>query len=145
MNRPASLFDHLNNLSLYKKRWEDLSESDKKSFSIYMINRFISMDSRYIEVVNELQKYTNSQLSPKEVYNFYKEFIPRRKNFFYYIKGKKSDENKEIRDYIMKYYEVGKREASQYISMLKKEEIINILKKYGLDEKELKTLIKTIK
>ena len=37
--------------------WDNLTESDKKTWSNYMVHRFISMKAEWIEVVNEIQQY----------------------------------------------------------------------------------------
>ena len=61
-----TLFDHLShicekqNLNYY----DTLDEVDKKTFSIYMINRFLSMNIDYLPVVNEIQQYWD-QLTPR--------------------------------------------------------------------------------
>ena len=62
-----------------------MSEEDKKSWSNYMVNRFLSMKPEWIEVVNELQKY---KLQPKELYKLYTNILPKGKQWLKYIKGK---------------------------------------------------------
>ena len=89
MKKQATLFDHLNNISYIKKEWSSLSEMDKKTFSTYMINRFLSMSTTYIDLVNEIQHYTNGQLGDKEVYNLYKEILPKRKAFLVTLRAPK--------------------------------------------------------
>ena len=73
--------------------------------------------------------------------------LPKRKFFTKYIKGKSEDKyNKELIEFIADHYEVSKREATEYISMmidLDSTEIVNILSKYGKTEKEIKNLLKT--
>ena len=65
--KTKSLFDHINQITSVQKSnyWETLSDSDKKSFSNFMVHRFLSMKMEWVELVNELQKY---KLQPKELY-----------------------------------------------------------------------------
>jgi len=39
--KAKSLFDHLSGITDKKVKWDSLSELDHKSFSPYMINRFL--------------------------------------------------------------------------------------------------------
>ena len=68
--KKKSLFDHINQITSvqHKTYWSKLSEEDKKTFSNFMVNRFLSMKMDWIEVVNEFQKYN---LKPKELYKLY--------------------------------------------------------------------------
>ena len=142
MKKQATLFDHLNNISYSKKDWDTLSEMDKKSFSVYMVNRFLSMNMDYIDIVNEIQQYTNGQLKSKEVYNIYKNILPKKKGFFGYVKGsKKTKYNPELLDRLKLYFEVSNRELEDYLSILSRNEVIVILQKFGLSSKEIKKLL----
>jgi hypothetical protein len=59
--KKKSLFDHINQIKKVQnpKYWETLTEEDKKSWSNYMIHRFLSMNMNIIDLVNELQNYTS--------------------------------------------------------------------------------------
>ena len=50
----ASIFDHMSNLTDKKKPWHSISEADQKSFTPFIINRWLSMNMDFIEVINEL-------------------------------------------------------------------------------------------
>lgn len=142
MKKQANLFDHLNNISYIKKEWTSLSEMDKKSFSTYMINRFLSMSTTYIDLVNEIQQFTNGQLGDKEVYNFYKDVLPKKKSFFRYIKGSKNTKySNELLDYLTRYFQVSKREVKDYLDIMSESELQTILEKYGLTEKQIKQAV----
>lgn len=123
------IFDHLNNLTQTKKEPDFSSDEFKKEYKKYMINRFISMCEFFIPVVNEINKYD----IPDEVhYNYYLNMLPQRKVFFNYIK-KKKDLDEEEKKYIAHYFEVGKKEAENYINILDDDQIMEILNiyKYG--------------
>ena len=142
-SKPATLFDHLANITWKKKPWSELSESDQKTFSPYLINRWLSMNPNYIELVDMFQQYTIGPLSKKHVYQLYFDFLPKQKTFNKYIKGKKQDKyNKELVKFIADHYQVARIEAEEYISLLEQIEISSLLKKYGKSEKEIKGLLK---
>ena len=84
-----SIIDWMNQLLIHKKSWNSFSESDKKSFSSYMINRWLSMDEEFVEIVNYFQEYAIGTLEPREVYKWYCDVLPKGKRFNKYIKGKK--------------------------------------------------------
>jgi len=141
-----SLFDHLSNLKGKKTPWAKLSESDRKSFSSYMVNRFLSMNTDYIDLVNQLQKYTIGFLDNQTVYQLYCDILPVDRSFSKYIKGSKEDKYEpELVELVKRNYLSSKDEAEEYIDLLiqtnHKDELIKILKKFGKSDKEIKKLI----
>ena len=86
--KKKSLFDHINQITTVQNPnyWDEISDEDKKSWSNYMVNRFLSMKPEWIELVNELQKYN---LKPKELYKLYTNVLPKGKQWLKYTKGKK--------------------------------------------------------
>lgn len=147
IKKPLTLFEHLSGLTDKKRKWEDLSDIDRKSFSPYMINRFLSMDPGMIEFVDALQKYTIGLLDSKSVYNLYLDILPKKKVFLKYIKGDSKDSyDPKLLDYTAKYYECGLREAKEYLdimnaSVASKEQIRIILQSFGVGDKEIKKLM----
>jgi len=119
-----TLFDCLNNISTDKIQIED----DETVYNPYMINRYISMCNAYIPIVNEINKYN----LPKSIHNdFYCYAIPKRKQYFNYIKKDKADKNyEETLVRICRYFEVGIKEATEYYNMLPKHEIEDIYQLY---------------
>ena len=78
----------------------------------------------------------------KQIYNFYKEMLPKKKVWLQYVKSKTKTINKDLVEDIAKYYEVGAADARSYIAVMTKEEIPIILSEMGKDEKEIKKLLK---
>lgn len=144
--KAATLFDHLSFITDKKVSWDSLSEVDKKSFSPYMINRFLSMNKDYIELVNEFQKYTIGTLESKEVYKLYSDVLPKQKQFNKYIKGKKADKyNSDLVELIAKHYLISERVAMEYLDMFFESSLNTlkeIVKKYGITDKEASKLLK---
>ena len=108
-----------------------------------MIHRFLSMNKYYIDIVNYVQKM-NPQ-SKKEIYTIYREMIPKKKLWLKYLKKESTTNTKKLSEYIKEYMEIGLMEANDYIPILGKECIKNILIKMGIEEKESKKLIKESK
>ena len=141
--KTATIFDHLANITWKKTPWDTLDEASQKSLSPYLINRWLSMNPDYIEIVDMFQQYTIGPLSKKHVYQLYFDFLPKQKSFNKYIKGKKQDKyNKDLVKLIADHYQVAKIEAEEYIGLLGKDNLSLILKKYGKADKEIKGLLK---
>lgn len=119
-----NIFDWLNEITYYKRSWETFNQDEKDLFNIFLINRFISMDPNYVDVVNLIQRYPNC--SNKMVYKFYCDLLPKKKSFFRYIKAKSKFETETINK-ISEYYQCSTREAKEYISILNDDEVENIL------------------
>lgn len=105
-----------------------------------MVNRFISMNPKYLELVNyvQLTPYENKE----QLYNIYKEMLPKNKTYFKYLKSKRKPKSKELIAHFCDYFECSAREANDYITLLKKKDIKKILTSRGLDEKEIKVILK---
>ena len=107
MKKPATIFDHITQLTYKKKEWNKLSELDQKSFTPYIINRWLSMHPDLIETIDLFQQYTIGPLSKKHVYQLYYDILPNINVRAKYIKGKKVDKyNKELVQFIASHYEV---------------------------------------
>lgn len=50
-----TVFDWLNEITVNKREWSEFNDEDKKEFNPYLINRFLSMNENYIELVNFVQ------------------------------------------------------------------------------------------
>tara|TARA_B100000497_G_scaffold36268_1_gene42518 strand:- start:924 stop:1376 length:453 start_codon:yes stop_codon:yes gene_type:complete len=141
--KAKTIFQHLSGIKEKKESWASLSDMDKKSFSPFIINRWLSMNLDLLPIVNILQKYTIGFLSARDVYKVYLDFLPKQKTFDKYIKGSKSSKyNKDVLEYLSKWYGVSQREVTDYLEILSKDDVINILTKYGLTDKEAKKLLK---
>ena len=135
------LFDHIKQITNVQNPmyWDTLTKSDKKTWSNYMIHRFISMKSDWIEVVNEIQRYW--ELKPKNLYQLYIDVLPRGRTFLRYVKSKKKSKvEKWAMEHLKDYFECSTREVEEYLELLTKEQVVYILMKYGVDDKQLKKI-----
>lgn len=141
--KAKTLFDHLGGITYKKDKWESLSEVDKKSFDMYMVNRFLSMNLDYIEFVNEIQQYTNGELKPRELYKVYSDILPKKKSFDKYIKSKSESKwDKNIITYFCKYFKLSSREIEDYLEILTIDEVKLIIQKFGVNKKEIDKWLK---
>ena len=119
--KKKSLFDHIQAVTSqqHPDYWDEISDDDKKSWSNYMVNRFLSMNMYWIDIVNQLQKYTMGlPLRTKDVDDLFCDVIPKKKTFLRYVKGKKDVKYEDwVIDIVCKEYEVSKFEAKDYLNI----------------------------
>ena len=138
-----TIFDWINQMLVTKKHWNEFTEDEQKKFSPFIINRWLSMDKDFLEIVNFFQKYSIGTLEPREVYKWYCDMLPRGKRFNKYIKGKKDKKyNTELIDIMVMHFECSKSQVKDYLDLIAKNELIEILEKYGMNEKTIKRLLK---
>jgi hypothetical protein len=141
------LFDHLNAITAEQdpNYFDKLSEEDLKSWSNFMINRFLSMKPEWVELIATLLPLTQT-LEPKEMYKLYINVIPKGKQFLKYTKGKGEEKYEEfLVDLIKKEFLVSEGQANEYIEILYstregRENIKYICEKYGTDKKQITKL-----
>ena len=142
-----SLFDHIKAVTTEQnpKYWDTLEESDKKSWSNYMVHRFLSMNPDWIEVLSEIQPYTQT-LEPKQLYLALIGLIPKGRYFLKYTKGKKDNKYESfLVDLIKQDFMCSSKEAEEYCEILYstregRENIKYICEKYGIDKKQITKL-----
>ena len=138
-----TIFNWINEILVSKKHWNDFTEDEQKKFSPFIINRWLSMDKDFLEIVNYFQKYSIGTLEPREVYKWYCDMLPKGKRFNKYIKGKKDKKyNTELIDIMVTHFECSKSQVKDYLDLIAKDELIDILEKYGMNEKTIKRLLK---
>ena len=143
--KKKSLFDHVNQVTSVQNPsyWDEISDEDKKTWSNYMVNRFLSMKSDWIDLVNEVQKYP---LEPKYLYKVYTIILPKKKQWLRYVKGdKKMKYPKWVYEIVAKHLQCSMREANDAVEMYDishggQAELGDILLKYGVEEKEVRKL-----
>ena len=138
-----TIFDWINQILVHKKPWDSFDESEQKKFSSFIINRWLSMDKEFIEIVNYFQKYSIGTLESREVYKWYCEVLPKGKRFNKYIKGKKDKKYDDwLIELLKKYFGESKNHIKEYLELISKEELVSILEKYGTDPKQIKNICK---
>lgn len=142
-----TLFDHIKQITDTQnpKYWDTLEEGEKKTFSNYMILRFLSMKYEWVELIGELQPYLQ-ELPPKTLYLTLIDLIPKSRTFLKYIKPTKGEDYESwLIEMIGKYYGVSLLEAEEYVGILYAikdghSKIKEIAEMYGIEEKQIKKL-----
>ena len=71
-------------------------------------------------------RHSTALLSSSVYFNL----LPFKFRFYKWIKGKKEKENKDKIEYLATHFECSKKEAKDYLSLLDKKTINNIIKNY---------------
>lgn len=138
-----TLFDHLNAITKDQdpNYFDKLSEEDLKTWSNYMIHRFLSMNFDFVETISQFQPLTQT-MEPKMYYLLMIGVIPKGKYYLRYIRGKGEEiANEKLVELLQIEYNCSKSTAIDYYNILTaiKEgpEYFEYLKsKYGEVEKE---------
>ena len=139
------LFDHIKWITekQTKDYWDTLNDTERKRWSNYMINRFLSMKADWISLVNEVQQYN---LKPKDLYRLYIDILPKGKQWLKYTKRrKKMNYPNWLLEIMTKDFKISISEARSHLDILYmteqgKIEVREVLMKYGTEEKLLKSI-----
>lgn len=144
-----TIFDFLKSIFTEKKSWEEFSESDRKLFSPYMVNRWISMNMEFTAIANYLQQLNIQFMKPKQAYTLWKDLTPKMKFWSKYINGSKKEKesNGDLIKFISQQEKWSIHETTENIRVLQlqsnyKEMIYEYLQKFGFNEKEIKKKFK---
>jgi len=136
-----TLFDHINEIyqSQKKNYFSTLDDGEKRTYSAYMVNRFLSMNIHQLPLVNEIQKYS---LPNEAHYLFFVTTIPRGKQYNKYVKAAKETKYEEwLVTLVAKHYCVSEIEAISYLEIYyrdNKSGLRELCEKYGIDPKVIK-------
>ncbi len=126
--KKSTIFDLISFLTDKKKSWDELEEYEKKLFSPYMVNRFLSMELFFAQALNEIQKVCLGSMTKKDIWQLYYYLLPEQRVYLKYIKNSVEVPIEDI-DALKKYFFVSKRECEDYWLILQKnpkgEEILN--------------------
>lgn len=144
-----TVFDHVN--AIYTNQttsyYDNLSDADMKSFSAWMVNRIISMNPDYIDVVNEIQRYY-SVMTSRDLYLFYINLLPKRKQFNKYIKSRVSEKyDAEVVELLGIKYQIGIDDVQSYMDIFLNTDdgrtaLHILLSGFGIPDKRIKKMIK---
>jgi hypothetical protein len=135
-----NVFDWLKEINSTKSHPDTFTNQDWDIWNSYMVHRFLSMNPDYIELANEVQALPPS--NKKQIYSIYREYIPKNNKWSKYVKSSSKEFDKDLVLQLKKHFNVSAREIKDYLKILDKKEIQSILNKQGLEEKEIKKLLK---
>jgi hypothetical protein len=138
-----TIFDWFKQVTYNKDPWSSFSEEDQAAFNPYMVHRLVSMYEPYIELANYLQQFW--QLKSDQIYLIYCNYLPENKVFAKYIKSTKSKVNNELLEVLATHFQVSTREIKEYLHILDENQIKDILSSRGINDDELKKLLKNEK
>ena len=138
-----TLFDQLNAITKDQdpNYFDKLSEEDLKTWSNYMIHRFLSMNYDFVETIAQFQPLTQT-MEPKLYCLFMIGVLPKEKQYLRYIKGKSEETTDDkLVELIMVEYNCSKNTAIDYYNILTHikegdEYFVYLKAKYGEVEKE---------
>lgn len=141
--------DFIKDLTERKTPWASLSETDQKAFSPFLMNMWLGMNHEYVEIVNELQRYTmadrpEGRLSAKNVYKLYLDYLPKvRLPFSKFVKRTVNTKyNPDLLKIVSKHFHVSELVAEEYVDMIPKDRMEEIVRLYPYTDKEVKKLLK---
>ena len=142
-----TLFDHIKMITQTqdKKYWDKLDESDRKSWSSYMVFRFLSMNPEWVTTVAQLQPYLQ-EVPPKACYLALIDVIPKTRAFLKYMKAKGEDTyEKWLVELFNKHYNTSTLESEEYVKILYstksgRERIKELCTMYGIESKQITKL-----
>jgi hypothetical protein len=135
-----TIFDWFKQVTYIRDPWSSFSDEDKATFNPYMMHRLVSMYEPYLELANYLQQFW--QLKPDQIYLIYCNYLPENKVFAKYIKSTKPKANNELLDILATHFQVSTREIKDYLYILSKDQIKDILSSRGINDDEIKKLLK---
>ena len=146
-SKPKTLFDHIKAITNEQnpKYWDTLEEADKKTWSNYMVFRFLSMKYEWVETIATIQPYLQ-EVPPKALYLALIDILPKGRHFMKYMKPKGADKYEGwLVELVANHYEVSKLEAEDYLKILYssrtgKEKIKELAEDYGTETKVIKKL-----
>ena len=145
--KPKGLFDHVKMITNTQdpKYWDTLDASSKKTWSNFMIMRFLSMKYEWVETIATLQPHIQ-EIPPKAMYLCLIDLLPKGRHFMKYMKPKGADKYEGwLVALVANHYEISKLEAEGYLKILYsntsgKERILQLCEDYGTDTKVIKKL-----
>jgi len=142
-----TLFDHIKAITQTqdKKYWDKLDDADKKTWSNYMVFRFLSMNPDWVPMVAQLQPYLQ-EVPPKACYLALIDLIPKTRAFLKYMKAKGEDTyEKWLIELVTKHYNTSTLESEDYLKILYstksgRERIKELCTIYGVEPKQITKL-----
>jgi hypothetical protein len=133
-------FDFLKLVHNKNIEWEDFNEDEQKTYNTFIINKALSFNSDYLDIINQIQHYTPI---PKESFKYLQSMTNNKFKFNKWIKGSKEKSyNSDLLVIVSTYFECSCKQAKEYLDVLGKKETKTLLKHIGLQENRIKQLLK---
>ena len=141
------LFDHIKAITNEQdpNYWDTLEESDRKTWSNFMVLRFLSMYPVFLPLISHVQPVLQ-EVPPKAMYLALIDLIPKGRYYLKYMKPKGEDKYESwLIDLVSKYYEVSKLQSEDYLKILYnsrigRERVKELCETYGIETKQITKL-----
>ena len=147
IKKNLGLFDHLKAIRYTKdpNYYNNLSESEKKSFSHWMILTWLSLDDDLLDLIKLL--FTDGYYDKIPSDMFYKmlvDFVPKSYNNLSWIKTTRKSE--KLLTELSRWFSVSKRESEEYLNIMLSSdvgliELSSILEGLGFSDEESEELL----
>jgi hypothetical protein len=118
----TSPFDFINIINNKDSDKKSIIEVKEEEYTPYIVNRFFSFFPESIFFANELNRWSASRnLSNKQQFDFYYNFLPKKKRYTKWLKPLIEKEDEEKVNLIVGYYQCSRREANQMLIIIKNE------------------------
>lgn len=129
-----SPFDWLKCVTVTKQSWDTFSDEDKEGFNQFILNKALSFNKDYIQIVEIAMMYP---MPSEKLYQFYCNTLPKKQIWNKWIKSEVKWNEEEIK-VLAQYFECGTREVKDFYSLLdfkEKDVILYELKGFTNDKK----------
>lgn len=115
--KALTMFDYLNDICHGKKgNIHKVRDPELKAFNGFMIMRFLSLDYKYIALINIINQYQDS-ISKEQLYKSLLELLPRSRKFFKYPKKNKGDYTDAELLLVQNYFNCSEEDALNYLKL----------------------------
>ena len=128
-------FDWIKCITVTKQPWESFTDEDREGFNAFIINKALSFNKDYIQVVEIAMLYP---LTNEKLYQFYCKMLPKKQIWNKWVKSSKNHNEEEIKT-LADYFECSTREIKdslENLDSLAKDVILLEVK--GLEDKPKK-------
>ena len=146
--KTRGLFDHINHIREVQdpNYYDNLSESDRKSWSNFMVLRALSMNPKFIEFASILYQFFDI-IPPAAMYRAVIGLVDKGKDWSKWVKPKPSKYPKPLVELVSKHFEVPASQAKGYLNIYLsnqegKDTLREIAISYGKDDKEIAKMVK---
>lgn len=117
----VSIFDILNLMESTKPSWDELTDEQKKAYSPFMINRFVSSKKQYLPI---LAKVATLKLTPEQHYTLINSLLSPQKHYFDYKAYKTTKMYTDEQLYALRQeFKIGNKDAKRYAEFLSEVEL----------------------
>lgn len=138
--KPLNIFGWIAHIIKDKKDYREFTVEEWKVYDVYMVNKFLSQNPEYVELIDMLQNITSNK---EKHYRMLSNLIPYNSRTYHpYIKSKTAKLNVEQLKYISTLHECSLQEAHEYVELMDDEWLKNELEKFDLEQKQIKKIMK---